>query len=132
MAEKYGWDIDISPKPVTGDWNGSGCHTNFSTNWMRSGERGKEGILSLMSNFEKTHDQHIMNYGESNEHRLTGHHETQHIDTFSWGVADRGASIRIPLAMVENDWKGYIEDRRPAANCDPYRVARIIVESSRG
>ena len=129
-AETFGWDIDVRPKPISGDWNGSGCHTNFSTNWMRIGARGKKGVIDLMDKLAKSHDTHIRAYGETNDQRLTGHHETQHIDTFSWGVGDRGASIRIPTAMKENGWCGYVEDRRPASNCDPYAVAAAIVSSS--
>ena len=82
-----------------------------------------------MNSFEKRHQAHLEAYGEDNEHRLTGDHETQHIDTFSWVVANRGASIRVPNDVEQNDWKGYLEDRRPASNCDPYRVAAPIVEA---
>tara|TARA_B100001094_G_scaffold321124_1_gene368369 strand:+ start:2783 stop:3802 length:1020 start_codon:yes stop_codon:yes gene_type:complete len=128
-AESFGWDIDITPKPVTGDWNGSGCHTNFSTEEMRT-TGGFEYIKELMSRFLKNHDSHIKGYGEDNDRRLTGDHETQHIGTFSWGVGDRGASIRVPTAMEENNWVGYIEDRRPASNCDPYKVANLIVSTT--
>ena len=82
-----------------------------------------------MDSMALSHHQHIQAYGEDNDQRLTGQHETQHIDTFSWGVGDRGASIRIPSSMEENGWKGYVEDRRPASNCDPYVVAAAIVSS---
>ena len=68
-------------------------------------------------------------YGEYNEQRLTGLHETASIHEFSFGVSDRGASIRIPIITVEQGWKGWLEDRRPASNGDPYKIASRIVKT---
>jgi len=126
VGEQYGVSVSIHPKPVKGDWNGTGMHANFSNAKMRD-EGGEAYMIGLCEKFRDVHKEHIAVYGSSNEQRLTGLHETQSIDKFSYGVSDRGASIRIPVGTVLNDWKGYLEDRRPAANADPYRVtARLI------
>ena len=127
-AEKYGVKVDLHPKPITGDWNGSGMHANFSNTFIRE-EGGEEGITAICEKFRPVHNEHIAVYGSSNDMRLTGLHETQSIDTFSYGVSDRGASIRIPVATVQAGWKGYLEDRRPASNADPYKVAGRICQT---
>ena len=128
IAEKYGYQIELHPKPlITGDWNGSGLHTNFSNKRMRE-TGGEKYFKSIFASFESRMDEHIENYGSDNHLRLTGKHETQSINKFSWGVSDRGASIRVPKVVGET-WKGYLEDRRPASNANPYCILNVICES---
>ena len=126
-AEEYGWDVDFEPKPVSGDWNGSGCHTNFSTKPMRE-EGGYSEILKAIDRLSKNHTETMALYGTDNDKRMTGLHETADYYTFSSGVANRGASIRIPRS-TEASGKGYFEDRRPSSNMNPYVVTSWLYVS---
>jgi glutamine synthetase len=128
LCESYGLDVEFHCKPVKGDWNGSGMHCNFSTKHMRE-VGGKEYFEKLMAAFEKNRDEHIAVYGPDNHLRLTGLHETQSIDKFSYGLADRGASVRIPHSFVNNGYKGYLEDRRPNSQGDPYAIAGRVLKT---
>jgi len=132
VAERHGVMVDWSAKPLLGDWNGSGCHTNYSTVDMRDGTEEKTGleyIYEAMDKLERKHEEHMEVYGEGNELRMTGHHETASFDTFTYGVANRGASVRIGNDTMR-DGKGYFEDRRPSSSMNPYLVTGKLFETT--
>tara|TARA_B100001094_G_C18190710_1_gene806989 strand:+ start:1452 stop:2399 length:948 start_codon:yes stop_codon:yes gene_type:complete len=129
-AEKYGVVIDLHPKPIKGDWNGSGMHCNFSNGVMRD-QGGEDTMTKICEHFGRNIDRHVSVYGAENDQRLTGLHETQAINKFSYGVSDRGASIRIPVATIQDGWKGRLEDRRPASNGDPYKIGAVVIKTTK-
>jgi glutamine synthetase len=128
LCESYGIDIEFHCKPIKGDWNGSGMHTNFSTKYIRE-TGGKEYFEALMAAFDKNKNEHIAVYGPDNHLRLTGLHETQSIDKFNYGLSNRGASIRLPVNFIKNGYRGYLEDRRPNSAGDPYKIASRILHT---
>ena len=127
VAENHDVLISWHPKPIEGDCNGSGMHTNFSTVKMRE-DGGLQEIIDTMPKLESKHREHLEVYGEDNDKRLTGEHETASIDTFSWGYGDRGRSVRIGK-LTQKNGKGYFEDRRPASSSDVYEVAHRLIKT---
>ena len=130
VCEDFQVYVTLDPKPIPGDWNGAGMHTNFSTEKMRKAG-GLSDIVAAIKRLGTKHDEHIAEYGEGNERRLTGKYETADIGSFSFGVANRGCSIRIPRDTAADGF-GFLEDHRPASNVDPYVSTAMVFETCVG
>ena len=126
LCEKYNYYVSYNPKPKSGH-NGSGCHINFSTAQSR-GEGGIKYIHEYIKNLERGHREIMKHYGPGNNQRLTGKHETSNFEEFTWGVGTRHTSVRIPNDVMKNKC-GYLEDRRPAANIDPYHATSLLLKT---
>lgn len=130
IGEELETKISLDPKPMRGDWNGAGCHANYSTEEMRqTGGPGLQAIFDAIKDLEPKHMDHMELYGTGNEYRMTGIHETAKFDEFSSGVANRGCSIRV-TRHTEQAGGGHFEDRRPSANCDPYNVTAMLCKTT--
>jgi glutamine synthetase len=126
VAEDFKISVSYDPKMFK-HFAGSGGHLNFSTKSLRE-KGGLELLKSYMEKLSKKHTMHLELYGD-NSKRLSGEFETSKKDTFTWGFGDRGASVRIPTVSIQNDYKTYIEDRRPASDIDPYVVGALMIDT---